>query len=578
MMENKDYNQIIGNASAPYLNSLASMYAIATNYYADFHPSLPNYMAITGGSNLGITSDCNPSATCGTTDSSIFNLTSSHGLTWKVYAQTMPSNCYLSNYNSYDVYHNPALYYTSIGARQACKKYDVPMGTLSSGNLYDDVKGGYLPNFAMIIPNKCNDMHSCSISTGDKFLSNIVPLLQSSPQYSSSIIIITWDEGNKTDTANEGGHVATIIVGVPTLVNRGQFSTFYDHYSTLATIEDILGLGNLSRNDTSATPMSGIIPSLSTTATTTSSTSTIQSSSSSSTSTASTTSETFSTSTDSGSSSATTTTTTSTISTSSTSSAVFGVEGSAKNWANSVPSLSMSLATTKSSDLIVVFAVSANVHVTLTVSDTDDLVWNVRKSIVDSSFGTLYEFYAVAINALSPDSITVTQTKTDALRIIGFGVSGANIASPFDTDSGLPSVATGSSTTPSVGVSTSNANDIILGFFASSGKPTMSESIGFTSIGSCACSPSLAADYAIVSSTQNKLDVGYTLGTSEAWTMMGDAIVQASSGSSSAISNSFEFSNFILGFVTSLVGIGSILRWVSLNYEFLERRFDSLVV
>lgn len=262
-MENKDYNEIIGNSNAPYLNSLAKTYALATDYYANFHPSLPNYLAITGGSNFGITTDCDPSASCSTSASSIFSLISGHGLTWKVYAQTMPSNCYLSDYGTfpykYVVHHNPASYYTS--SRTACNSYDVPMGTLSSGNLYNDVKGGKLPNFALIIPNVCYDMHSCSVSTGDTFLSQLVPVLLSGPQASSTVIIITWDEGASTDTTNGGGHVATIVVGPSNLVKYGQYSTFYSHYSTLATIEGIFKLGTLGRGDSTASIMTSIIPS-----------------------------------------------------------------------------------------------------------------------------------------------------------------------------------------------------------------------------------------------------------------------------------------------------------------------------
>lgn len=263
MMENHEYNSIIGSSSAPYLNKLANTYALATSYYAKFHPSLPNYLALTGGSNFGITSDCTPSTKCSTTGSSIFSLVSNAGLTWKTYAEEMPQNCALSDYgtssNKYMVHHNPGAYYTSV--RSQCDSNDVPMGSLNSGNLYKDVKSGNLPNLAIIIPDVCNDMHSCSVSTGDKYLSQLIPLLQSSPEYSSTVILVTWDEGSTTDTSYGGGHVAMIVVGPSTLVKYGKFSTTYTHYSTLATIEDIFRLGNLGRGDATATPMTAIIPS-----------------------------------------------------------------------------------------------------------------------------------------------------------------------------------------------------------------------------------------------------------------------------------------------------------------------------
>ena len=60
-MENHSYGQIVGSSSAPYINGLAKSYGLATNYRAVSHPSLPNYLALTGGSTFGITSDCAPS-------------------------------------------------------------------------------------------------------------------------------------------------------------------------------------------------------------------------------------------------------------------------------------------------------------------------------------------------------------------------------------------------------------------------------------------------------------------------------------------------------------------------------------
>ena len=77
MDENQPFSAIIGNSSAPYINSLAQRYALATNYQAVTHPSLPNYLAITSGSNDGITTDCNPpSAGCEVNVNSLSNLSS----------------------------------------------------------------------------------------------------------------------------------------------------------------------------------------------------------------------------------------------------------------------------------------------------------------------------------------------------------------------------------------------------------------------------------------------------------------------------------------------------------------------
>jgi hypothetical protein len=60
VMENHPFSQIIGNASAPFINSYAKSANLATNYFGVGHPSLTNYLEIVGGSNFGVINDNNP--------------------------------------------------------------------------------------------------------------------------------------------------------------------------------------------------------------------------------------------------------------------------------------------------------------------------------------------------------------------------------------------------------------------------------------------------------------------------------------------------------------------------------------
>src|SRR5579862_4680429 len=61
MMENHSYQQIAGNETMPYINSLINGKAsVAMNYFAVGHPSLTNYLEIVGGSNFGVRSDNTP--------------------------------------------------------------------------------------------------------------------------------------------------------------------------------------------------------------------------------------------------------------------------------------------------------------------------------------------------------------------------------------------------------------------------------------------------------------------------------------------------------------------------------------
>jgi phosphatidylinositol-3-phosphatase len=57
MMENQTSTDILGNPNAPFINEYAKVANQATNYFAVGHPSLPNYLEITGGSNFGVAND-----------------------------------------------------------------------------------------------------------------------------------------------------------------------------------------------------------------------------------------------------------------------------------------------------------------------------------------------------------------------------------------------------------------------------------------------------------------------------------------------------------------------------------------
>jgi phosphatidylinositol-3-phosphatase len=237
VMENKSYSEIIGSGSAPYLNQLARQCGVASNFFAETHPSLPNYIAMTSGSTQGITDDNGPSShPLGVP--SIFSQLGTGGA-WRSLQESMPSNCYLSNSGSYAVRHNPATYYTNI--RSDCSLYDVPLGATP------DISA----RFTFVTPNLCNDMHDCSVATGDSWLSSFVPKLFASSEYQAgaTAVFITWDE----DDSSASNHIATIVAS-PTTTPGTVSSTSFNHYSMLRTTEEMLGLSALG-NAGSATSM-----------------------------------------------------------------------------------------------------------------------------------------------------------------------------------------------------------------------------------------------------------------------------------------------------------------------------------
>ena len=243
-MENHSYSQIIGNSSAPYINSLASQCGLATNYHAIRHPSLPNYLAATSGSTHGITTDCSPTS-CPISGRSIFGQRSSTGS----YEESMKSKCQLSNSYPYAYRHNPQVYYTA--ERTHCKATNVPMGTVSSGNLRSALNTGTLHAFNFVTPNVCIDMHDCSVSTCDKWLKSLLPVVFASPDYTSGrlLVVLTFDEASN-DSSNR---VATILAAKRVPAGR-RSGTRFTHYSLLKTTEQLLGLP-LLRNAASAPSM-----------------------------------------------------------------------------------------------------------------------------------------------------------------------------------------------------------------------------------------------------------------------------------------------------------------------------------
>src|SRR3989442_7917289 len=88
--ENHDFSSVIGNSNMPYLNSLATTYALAKGYHANTHPSIGNYFMLTTGQI--ITNDDGFSGTV-TEDNAARHLIQA-GKTWKEYSESLPSAGY----------------------------------------------------------------------------------------------------------------------------------------------------------------------------------------------------------------------------------------------------------------------------------------------------------------------------------------------------------------------------------------------------------------------------------------------------------------------------------------------------
>jgi phosphatidylinositol-3-phosphatase len=236
MMENAEYGEVIGNASAPYVNSLAHRYGLMTQSYAIAHPSLPNYLALTSGSTQGVDSDCTD---CEVSARNIVDQLQRAGITWGAYLEDFPSRCFEgAQSGGYAKKHNPFAYYADIaGSPSRCRLMQ------GFGALADDVRDGRLPTFAWISPNLCDDGHDCGLAVADGFLARTVPSLLRALG-PDGLLVLQWDEGTSDDGCcgvAKGGHIATIVAGPQ--VRRGARSAEpIDQYGVLGSIEQALGL------------------------------------------------------------------------------------------------------------------------------------------------------------------------------------------------------------------------------------------------------------------------------------------------------------------------------------------------
>jgi hypothetical protein len=302
MLENHSEKSVIGDPNTPYITSLAQDNASAADYYGVTHPSEPNYIALLSGSNWWLNQD-DPSVRLDHVNL-VDELESAHK-SWGAYLEAMPADDKTVDYwpsaanPLYASKHNPFVLFNDIRNDPARMTHVKPYTSLAA----DLASEWTTPNFVYIAPDQCNDMHGgvytavpghpetpCPYGStnddpedaslkqkADAFVQKTVQTITASPSWhlGQDAIFVVSDEGDYTGNPTTGGWDSPAgccdspvapagdpdisadwpggvygggLVPAVVVVNRGGKTdgyvsdTPYNHYSLLATIEDLWNL------------------------------------------------------------------------------------------------------------------------------------------------------------------------------------------------------------------------------------------------------------------------------------------------------------------------------------------------
>jgi Phosphoesterase family len=276
-LENHGVKDIVGSRNAPYTNGLINNYGYGSNYYAQTHPSLPNYYPILGGSDFGFNYNCE--LDCFDEPNLADNIDRA-GKGWASYEQSMPSPCFTQSSGPYSPGELPFLAFHDIVSNTArCQAHVLPLQRMAT----DLALPATTPNYVWWAADENHNMegpiniefilsllttHQYNIKAGDQFLADTLPTILNSPafQMQRSAIFITWDEDYNNlslGIGNEGNHVPMIVIPSPhSGMCQGHIvaKNYNNHYSLLRTIEASLGLPPLTNNDKFAQPMNEYWP------------------------------------------------------------------------------------------------------------------------------------------------------------------------------------------------------------------------------------------------------------------------------------------------------------------------------
>ncbi|HTL30597.1 MAG TPA: alkaline phosphatase family protein [Tepidisphaeraceae bacterium] len=240
--ENHSFSQVIGSASAPYINNtLVAGGSSFKNMYAITHPSQPNYLHFFSGASQGVTND-NPPATwpfSGST-SNLGGALIMAGKTFVGYSESLPSvgsnvASFTTADGDYMRKHNPWVNWQSASADGT--NFLLPS---SVNEQFTHFPSDYstLPKVSIVVPNQMHDMHDGTVAQGDTWLQNNLGAYATWAKTHNSLLILTFDE----DESASRNRIPTVFYGAN--VARGTNNATWTLHNVLRTIEDTYGVGH----------------------------------------------------------------------------------------------------------------------------------------------------------------------------------------------------------------------------------------------------------------------------------------------------------------------------------------------
>lgn len=248
MEENHSFSVVYPNGM-PWLSVLGDANGIATNYFSDESGSMLDYLWLSSGSgelNFG----CGGWGCAKTiTDDNIFRELNKRGLSWKVYADSLPYAGYMGvESGNYVKRHNPAPWYSDVANHPSEQEKMVPFTQFAK-----DLADQKLPSYSLIIPNLMHDAHNGTLAMADAWLKQYIRPVLDSPYFKpegSGVMFVTFDNGN----GDQQGQVFTAVVG-PSVIRGIKVDKEFHHQSTLRTMMELLGFKEFPGAAATAAPM-----------------------------------------------------------------------------------------------------------------------------------------------------------------------------------------------------------------------------------------------------------------------------------------------------------------------------------